>query len=105
MKSRYSRPVSFLTLTLPTAGHSTVGHGDERGPTLREVGHVALDGLPDVEDLAAPKRADIVDPLDEDGVLQPGQNGPGLIVDALSELLGGKIRAHWHCPLMIWAIE
>jgi hypothetical protein len=26
-------------------------------------------------------------------------------VNALSELLGGKIRAHWHCPLMIWASE
>lgn len=46
-----------------------------------------------------PKRADPVDPLDQNGVFHTVSDGPRIELDALSQLHGGQVGRD-HCPPM-----
>ena len=63
----------------------------------REPADVPLDGLADEEELPATEGSDVMDSFQEDGVLQAGSDRPGVVVDDLGELIGGKVRLVHNC--------
>lgn len=71
-------------MTHPAVCHRDCEAGDTRGEP-----HIALDMLPDVEDLPAAKGADIVCSFDEDRILQPLTDRPRVVLDEPRELVGG----------------
>jgi hypothetical protein len=82
-------PVSFRSLMLLMA-HSSVSHRD-RECLGRGAAHVGFDLLPDVEDLAAAEGANVVNPFEQDAVLQPFADRPGVVLDASRKLVGGEV--------------
>src|SRR5436305_2872170 len=73
-KSKYRWPVSGRGRILATA-HSPGGHGDRWSLGRRVQFHVALDGFPNVENLPAPERPEVVDAFEEHCVLEAVSDG------------------------------
>jgi hypothetical protein len=64
--------------------------------------HVPLDRIPAVKDFASSKRTKVVDAFVKDRVVQPIADGPYIVMNALGQLLGGKILSvHHHPPMLI----
>ena len=55
--------------------------------------HVPLDRVPQVQNLPAAEGADVMDPLQQDGVLQAFPDRPGVVFDADRQLVGGQVRS------------
>lgn len=79
-KSIKRNPVSCRLRTLPKA-YTSVRHGNGKRFVGGET-HIALDVFPDVEDLAAPERADVVGAFDQDAVLESVPDCSWVVFDA-----------------------
>lgn len=75
---------------MPPMADTAIGHRNRKCLGVGAA-HVRFDLLPDVEDLAAAEGADIVNPFEQDAVLQPFANRAGVVLDASRELVGGEV--------------
>src|SRR5579863_117266 len=89
-KSKNRCPVSGRGKMLPTTDPAA-GHGDHLSHFGGLLSHILFDGLPDVEDLPATKGAEIMPPLQQNRVLEPVPDGPGVVFDAGGQLICGQI--------------
>lgn len=90
-------PLSDRARTLPT-GHRAVSHWNQRGVVHGKVGHVGLDGFPDEQQFPPAEWPDIVNPLEENRILEVVADSAGFVVNSSGELLGRQISP-WHVML------
>ncbi len=89
-KSKKSVPLRLRRRTLLMA-RPAVGHGDSDRALLGPGGHVAFDGGPQEQDLPATKRPDVMHALQQDAVFPRLPDGPFIVIDTRSQLLGGDV--------------
>lgn len=69
--------------------NTSIGHGD-RHRACREP-HVMLNSFPDVEDLAAAKRAEVMLAFQKDAVLQAIPDSASVVLDTMREFFSSQV--------------
>jgi hypothetical protein len=69
--------------------------------------HVALNGLPDIENFSAAKGTDVVNAFQQYAVLEAVADGSGVILDTGGQFVGGQVlsiygRSPWVSYVVKW---
>ena len=70
---------------------AAVGHGEYKPGILGLLRHVALYGLPKIQNLPTAEGPDVVDALEQHRILQAFADGPGIVLDAQGQFLGCEV--------------
>lgn len=81
-------------------------HGNQRRPCRGSGRDISLNRLPNEEQLAAAKGSNVVNPFQQNGVLEPCTDRPSVVMNAISQLISGKVRlVHLRSPCFVYGVN